>query len=41
MPLVFKIQSDKKWINDDDAGIEYDGWVHRYIKGSGNFACKS
>ena len=37
MPLVFKIQSDKKWINDDDAGIEYDGWVHRYIKGSGNY----
>jgi alpha-L-fucosidase len=26
---VFKISQDKTWINDDDPGITYTGWIHR------------
>ena len=37
LPIVLKITSDRKWINDDDSGIEYDGWAHSYAKGSGNY----
>lgn len=37
LPRVLIIESRKKYINDDDAGIVYDGWYHRYERGSGNF----
>lgn len=36
-PIVIKIASEKAWINDDDTGIKYDGWMHTYKVDSGNY----
>ncbi len=37
MPIVLKLTGSRMWMNDDDSGITYDGWIHRYRKNSGNY----
>ena len=34
---VFKITHDKAWINDDDPGMRYTGWVHRVNRNRGEY----
>lgn len=34
---VFKIIQDKCWINDDDPGVRYAGWIHRVNRNRGEY----
>lgn len=34
---AFKIYHDKTWINDDDPGVHYFGWIHRVNRNKGEF----
>jgi alpha-L-fucosidase len=35
--FVLKITQDKHWINDDDPGVIYSGWVHHCNLGTGDY----
>jgi hypothetical protein len=37
MCRVMRITHDKGWINDDDSGATYPGWIHRCNLGTGDF----
>ncbi|TNJ41498.1 alpha-L-fucosidase [Tamlana fucoidanivorans] len=34
---VFKLKQDKTWINDDDPGVGYFGWIHKVNRDNGEF----
>lgn len=34
---VFAIEHDRPWINDDDPGVSYRGWIHRVDRDRGEF----